>query len=139
VLAVDGSTINLPNKKEVKERFGTWGNQYSDNSPMARIVQAYDVVNDLTIFNAIHPITTSEKAIINGEVDKLLPTSLTLFDRGFPSFELMYLMMHAERPKHFVIRCMTTFNNEVKQFAKSELQSRTIDFLDSTNKCNFRS
>jgi Transposase DDE domain len=133
VLAVDGSTINLPNKKELKERFGTWGNQHGDNSPMARIVQAYDVLNDLTILNTIHPITTSEKAIINGEVDKLLPTSLTLFDRGFPSYELMYLMIQAEQPKHFVIRCMTTFNNEVKLFAKSALNSKIIDLKASPN------
>ena len=38
----------------------------------------------------------------------------------------MYLMIHAERPKHFVIRCKPGFNTEVKQFKKSRKRSKTI-------------
>jgi hypothetical protein len=39
----------------------------------------------------------------------------------------MYLMMHEEIPRHFVIRCKTTFNKEVIEFARSGKRSKTIE------------
>lgn len=92
---------------------------------MARIMQIYDVLNDITVFSNLYPIKTGEKTIMNNRVDTLYSDSITLFDRGFPSYELMYLMIHAERPKHFVIRCKSDFNTQVKQFKKAE-KSNTI-------------
>lgn len=126
LLAVDGSTGNLVNKKDVVSFFGTWNNQHF-NTPMTRILQIYDVLNDITVFSNIYPIKTGEKTIMNNRVDSLYSDSITLFDRGFPSYELMYLMIHSERPKHFVIRCKSDFNTEVKQFKKSRKNSRTIE------------
>ena len=126
LLAVDGSTANLINKKEVVDFFGTNDNQYS-KTPMGRIVEAYDVLNDITVLSDIYPIKISEKTIMNSRVDKLFSDSLTLFDRGFPSYELMYLMINAETPRHFVIRCKTDFNAEVKQFKKSRKNSKVAE------------
>lgn len=126
LLAVDGSTANLINKKDVVDFYGTWDNQHF-NTPMARIMQVYDVLNDITVLSDIYPIKISEKAIINNRVDNLFSDSLTLFDRGFPSYELMYLMINSERPKHFVIRCKADFNTEVKQFKSSRKNSKIIE------------
>jgi hypothetical protein len=125
LLAVDGSTGNLVNKKDVIDFFGTWNNQHF-NTPMARIMQIYDVLNDITIFSNLYPIKMGEKTIMNNRVDTLYSDSITLFDRGFPSYELMYLMIHSERPKHFVIRCKSDFNAEVKQFKKCRKKNKTI-------------
>ena len=126
MLAEDGSTANLVNRKDVLDFYGTWDNQHA-STPKARITQIYDVLNDITIFSNLYPIKTGEKAIINNRVDVLYSDSITLFDRGYPSYELMYLMIHSERPKHFVIRCKTDFNKEVKQFKKSRKKSKTIE------------
>ncbi len=126
LLAVDGSTANLINKKDVVAFFGTHDNQHS-YTPMARIMQAYDVLNDIIVLSDIYPIKLSEKAIINSQVDNLFSDSLTLFDRSFPSYELMYLMINAEKPRHFVIRCKADFNTEVKQFKRSRKNSKTIE------------
>jgi hypothetical protein len=126
LLAVDGSTANLINNKEVVDYYGTWDNQHF-KTPMTRIVQAYDVLNDITVLSDLYPIQLSEKAIINSRVDNLFSDSLTLFDRGFPSYELMYLMINSERPKHFVIRCKADFNTAVKQFTKSRKNSKTVE------------
>lgn len=125
VLAVDGSRGNLVNKKQVADFYGTIDNQHS-STPMALIMQAYDVLNDITIFSNLYPIKTGEKTIMNNRVDTLYSDSLTLFDRGFPSYELMYLMIHSEKPRHFVIRCKADFNTEVKQLKKSRKSSKTI-------------
>ena len=53
--------------------------------------------------------------------------SLTLFDRGYPGFALMYLMNNQEVPRHFVMRCKVGFNKEVKQFSQSSKISKVID------------
>ncbi len=119
LLAVDGSTGNLVNKKDVVSFFRSGNNQHF-NTPMTRILQIYDVLNDITVFSNIYPIKIGEKTIMNNRVDSLYSDSITLFDRGFPSYELMYLTIHSERPKHFVIRCKSDFNTEVKQFKKAE-------------------
>ena len=67
LLAVDGSTLNLVDKKEEVDYFGTQDNQYS-NTPIARIMQTYDVLNDITIMSDIQPIKISEKAMITSRI-----------------------------------------------------------------------
>lgn len=132
LLAVDGSTAYLINKPDVIDYFGTQDNQHT-KVPMARIMQAYDVLNDITVLSNIYPIKTSEKAIITTQIHNLFSDSLTLFDRGFPSYELMYLMMNEEKIRHFVIRCKTDFNNEVRQFKRSRKNNKIVDFKPTPN------
>ena len=60
LIAVDGSSINLINKEEVINYYGTHDNQFSE-SPMARVVQSYDLLNEIITFSNLYPIKTSEK------------------------------------------------------------------------------
>jgi hypothetical protein len=126
LLAADGSTAYLIDKKDVVDYFGTQSNQHA-RAPMARIIQVYDVLNDITIMSNMYPIKTGEQSIITRHIEKLYADSITLFDRGFPSYELMFLMMNAEAPRHFVIRCKTTFNKEVIAFVKSKKKSKHLE------------
>lgn len=126
LLAVDGSTVYLINKPDIVNYFGTQNNQHNA-APMARIMQAYDVLNELTVLSNIYPIKTSEQTIITNQIQNLFTDSLTLFDRCFPSYELMYLMLNEETPRRFVIRCKTSFNNEVKEFKQSKINSKIIE------------
>ncbi len=107
--AVDGSTAYLLNRADLIKHFGTHNNQHGDTA-IARVMQIHDVLNDITVWGGIYPIKKSEKAILAGQVMHLAEDSLTLFDRRFPSYGLMYLMMNEESPRHFVIRCPVTFN-----------------------------
>ena len=126
LLGVDGSTAYLINRKDVVNYFGTQSNQFGQ-VPMARIMQTYDVLNEVIVTSNIYPITTSEQVIISGQVENLFSDSITLFDRAFPSYELMYLMLNQERPKHFVIRCKKDFNTEVIRFVKSKKKAKKIE------------
>jgi len=126
LLAIDGSTANLVNREDVIKYFGTQNNQHSQ-APMARIMQVYDVLNDMTIFSNIYPINTSEKEIITGNIHYLYSDSVSIFDRGFPSYELMFLMNNQEKIKHYVIRCKIDFNNEVKRFMRSKKKSIIVE------------
>ncbi len=124
--AVDGSTVYLLNKEEIINHFGTHSNQHV-SVPMARIMQVHDVLNDITVWGDIYPIKQSEQAIMAKWVSKLAIDSLTLFDRGFAGYGLMYLMMHEEIPRHFIMCCKTTFNKEVIEFARSGKRSRIVE------------
>lgn len=123
LLAVDGSTGYLIDKPEVIAHFGTQGNHHSQ-VPMARIMQIMNVLNDITVWGEILPTKYGERKIISHHIDRLYPDSITLFDRGFASYSLMYLMINLESPRKFVIRCKADFNNEVKSFMESEETSR---------------
>ena len=130
VQAVDGSTAYLMNRKEVIEHFGTQDNQYV-SIPMARVMQVQDVLNDITVWGSIRSIKESEQAIMANQVRYLFEDSLTLFDRGYPSYALMYLMLNEETPRHFVMRCKAVFNTEVKQFVRSRKSSQIIELTPS--------
>ncbi len=125
--AVDGSTAYLINKKEVIDYFGTQGNQHG-SVPMARIVQIQDVLNEITVWGNISPINDSEVTVISNNIRHFRKDSLTLFDRGFPCFSLMYLLLNEEKPLHFLMRCRKNFNREVIEFLKSNKTSEELTF-----------
>jgi hypothetical protein len=118
LLAVDGSNMSMVPTAEVIAHFGSATNQFSA-VPMARAMQIHDVLNDMRVWADIFPYTDSELSIITSHLKHLPPDSLTLFDRGFASYSLMYLLMNEEIPRHFLIRCKTDFCKEVKQFVNS--------------------
>lgn len=124
--AVDGSTAYLMNKKEVIEHFGTQDNQHV-SIPMARVMQIQDILNDITIWGTIRPIIQSEQAIIAERVSNLYEDSITLFDRAYPSYALMYMMSNQETLRRFVMRCKEGFNKEVKQFIHSRKNNKIIN------------
>jgi len=118
LLAVDGSNISMVPTPEVIAHFGSAANQFT-TVPMARAMQVHDVLNDIRVWADIFPYADSELSIITHQLRHLPQDSLTLFDRGFASYSLMYLLIHQESPRHFLIRCKTDFNKEVKQFVNS--------------------
>ena len=118
LLAVDGSNISVMNVPKVLDHFGSADNQFG-GVPMARAMQIHDVLNDITVWGDIFPRCNSENTIIANNIRHLPVDSLTLFDRGYPSFSLIYLLANEENPRHFLMRCKTTFSNEVKRFVDS--------------------
>jgi hypothetical protein len=56
---------------------------------------------------------------MTGQTSRLFEDSLTLFNRGYPGYALMHLLLNEETPRHFVMRCKAGFNKEVKQFERN--------------------
>ena len=119
LLAVDGSNFSLMNTPEVLDYYGSADNQFGE-VPMGRVMQIQDVLNDLTIWGDIFPRKFSENAIIADHISFLPADSITLFDRAYPSYNLIYLLANEEIPRHFLMRCKTTFSNTVKDFVASK-------------------
>ena len=118
IQAVDGSTAYLMNKRDVITHFGVQENQHV-SIPMARIMQIYDILNDVSVWGDIYPIKESEQKIMMENVIRLPQNSITLFDRGYPSFALIYLLKNPGKERLFVMRAKEGFNNEVKAFMTS--------------------
>jgi hypothetical protein len=130
VQAVDGSTAYLMNKSEVVEHFGTQENQHG-GVPMARLMQVYDVLNGLIVKADIYPVKVSEQSVMYSWSGSLREDSITLFDRGYPGFALMYLLEREERL--FVMRCKTSFNGEVRRFMESDETDLITEFRATDN------
>ncbi len=79
----------------------------------------YDVLNKINIFSKICPIKISEQSIVAHHIEKLPENSLSIYDRGFPSFALIYLHINQERMRYFVMRSKASFNKQVIAFMNS--------------------
>jgi hypothetical protein len=129
--AIDGTTLQLPNKPDIVAEFGTHKNGSSNgtitHTPMARCLLEEDVLNKIFTRSELFPIVKSE---LSATYDWLLKPSesndLTLFDRNFGSFLMMYLMGKAK--KEFVIRLKVGVNNVVKEFVRSGLTDEIVTF-----------
>jgi hypothetical protein len=131
IIAVDGSTTTLFNKESVIEHFGCTKNQYGE-TPLARIMKFYDVLNNFVVFSKICSIKIGEQTIVENNIEALPENSLSIYDRGFPSFSLMYLLINQEHTRHFVMRSKADFNLQVKEFMSSE-STDTIKYFNPNN------
>lgn len=128
--SIDGSSIPLPNSKELKEKYGCPGSRLGQSNPAARICVLYDVLNQLAVKSILHPYTESEESVV---LDVLkgadLSSSVLLFDRGYPSYWLMHCLI--SKQTHFVIRVPRNANKAVKAFIDSDLSDTTVEIYPS--------
>ena len=126
LLAVDGSSVLLPDTEEVRSKYGYTSNQTLHGSPVARICVLYDVLNQLAIRGLLHPYTVSEESVVLEVLqEENLSESLLLFDRGYFSYWLLHQLL--ERNTHFVIRAASNANNTVKAFLANKETDITVE------------
>jgi hypothetical protein len=118
IYAIDGSKLSLPNDKPLRDYFGTFG--AGNTSPTAQGSLLYDILNDLTVDARIEPMTTDERTIAVMHINQLASIDsfekgkeLILFDRGYPSFELIKELK--ERGIHFVMRVRRKFSTGIDE------------------------
>ena len=87
LLAVDGSTGQLPATPAIVTHFGLHG-----TVPLARISQMFDTLNKVTIDALIGPPAQGERAYAAQHFAHLGPGDLILLDRGYPAFWLFSLI-----------------------------------------------
>ena len=93
VLAVDGTSLQVPDTKECGEYFGLSSNQNETRTAVATASALYDVLNDIIVDARITKYRTSERLIAKQHIeqmhDKLFSTkSIVIFDRGYPSYDM---------------------------------------------------
>jgi molybdopterin synthase catalytic subunit len=123
VSAVDGSKFSLPNDPPLRKYFGTSG--AGDTSPTAQGSLLYDILNDLVIDARIEPISKDERTIACMHIDQLTGLEsfqkgkeLVLFDRGYPSFDLIKELTGEEI--HFVMRVREKFSTMIDELKRGD-------------------
>lgn len=131
VFAIDGSTLLLPNHPGIDTEFpGTTGYK------LARITIAYDPFNELAYDSRIDPISVGERKQFYDMLDGFEEGDLFLFDRGYPSMELIRKLY--DRKMHFCMRMPRGFNSKIDAFWKSGKKEQLIYFLEFGYQVKFK-
>lgn len=120
LLAVDGSTAQLPQTSDIVAHFGLWG-----TLPLARVSQMFDVLNEVTLEALMGPKDQGEREYAARHFALLSPGDLVLLDRGYPAFWLFALIL--AQGAHFCARMPLGIWNEVDQFVASGLREQVLD------------
>ena len=111
VLAVDGSKVNLPYNKELVEIYGS---QKGTNNLVQSLVSCMvDVMNNVILDGIMAPYDSNERILVKEHINSLNGTlsknDIILFDRGYPSSDLMQFLDKTNCK--YIMRCNTTFFN----------------------------
>lgn len=116
LLAIDGSTLELPNTAELRAVFGCAKNSVSQVA-RARVSGLYDLENEIMVDAAIGHYDLDERVFVPGHIQKLqeygLQNDLIIFDRGYPSKPLIAAL--AKSGIDFLMRVSTSFVKEVNE------------------------
>lgn len=94
LLAVDGTTLRVPDEYEISNHFGAWDSKKGKKPcPKARASQMFDVLNKVTIDALIKPKNQGERELASLHFLKLLPQDLILLDRGYPAHWLFKIVL----------------------------------------------
>jgi hypothetical protein len=130
LLAVDGSTLNLPAHSSVEKEFGVnyVGRNANVKRSMARISMCYDVLNLLTLDSRIGAFGTSEKTLLKDHLETVAfnPDDILLLDRGYPSIALLYELQH--RGIHFCVRMKDNWWKEVEKMLANGEADKEVYF-----------
>jgi hypothetical protein len=124
LLAVDGSTTQLPRTPEIIEHFGAWHPVKGEPCPIARVSHMFDVLNDVTLEALISPKATGERALAARHFDLLTSSDLVLLDRGYPAFWLFALIL--EQGAQFCARMPLGGWQTVERFVASGLSEQIV-------------
>ena len=116
LMAIDGSTVQVPDNKECRNYFGIQKSQGKD-CPIARVSQIYDALNKITVEALIGKYDVGELEMAATHFMKLMPKDLVLLDRGYPAYWLFNLIL--SQNADFCARITTSGWNVVKDFVAS--------------------
>ncbi len=138
VLAVDGSKINLPYNKELLEIYGS---QNSTNGLIQSLVSCLaDVMNNVILDGIMAPFNANERELAKQHVGNLknilTDKDIILFDRGYPSSELMQFL--AANSYKYLMRCDATFLGKILKTHNENDFVITHKFLKSGITLTFR-
>ena len=125
LLAIDGTTIQLPRIEVISKHFGAWKPRQGDECPMARVSQMFDPLNKLSVHAIIEPKETGERELAAFHCLKLMPGDLLLLDRGYPAYWLFNLILSLN--SNFCARVQLKRWKVVRKFYHSGMKEKIIE------------
>ena len=118
LLAIDGSTINLPRSPSTIAEYGFCNNQKkTDDVIIARVSVFYDVLNEIAIDGRLSPFSVGEVTLAREQLQLAEDGDIVIMDRAYTSFGAMWQMVQSG--VHFICRCKASYSNATKQFLLS--------------------
>ena len=114
VMAIDGSKVALPSDELLRNHYGTIGEGHTSVTAQGSVL--YDPLNKVVVDALLEPISTDERTLALRHIDHLcnlgkFMKELILFDRGYPSFELIEKLKRNNL--RFLMRVRAKFNLEI--------------------------
>ena len=129
--AVDGIKGELPKTPELSKKYRI---SPQSEQPVFHAVSVYDVLNELFLRSEFHFGAADERELAGRMIDSMMEdenykeeAQIWLFDRGFPSFGLIYQLL--EQQRKFVMRVSSNFLKEVNEFRRSRYIDRQISVI----------
>jgi hypothetical protein len=138
LLGVDGSISRLPISNEIMAKYGVHDTSET-GTPItyARLSQAYDLLNNITIDAILSTYDNNEHALALQHSAVFEPNDLILYDRNYASFWMFSLLIHKQTK--FCARLKVGSWKIAKQLAKSGMKELTTEIYPSKaskRKCN---
>lgn len=120
LLGVDGSTVELPNSKDIQAHYGVF--QYRADGKatcLGRSLLVYDTLNQMTLYGTLDKVEVSEPALLLEALPKMALTKndLLIFDRLYAS-RLLFLYLQS-RGVQFCFRMKNQWWKVVESFYNS--------------------
>jgi hypothetical protein len=124
IFAIDGTGLEIPNTKELKDDFGCTSNQKGKSErPTAKSSVMYDIQNGIIVNGVLKPCNFNEIEMSMEHIDKIKELAtlrnkkiIILFDRFYPSVKLMAYLK--ENKIDFIMRSKKNYVNETKVAVK---------------------
>ncbi len=138
ILAVDGTSLQLPDTSENRNTFGFIKNQHSPGRAICSASILYDVLNDVIIDGTLARYGFSERKLALKHLTALscldsFPSSILTFDRGYPSQEIFHEL--DRYGLKFVIRVASSFKISNKISSPDSLLTNTFHNKTITLRC----
>ncbi len=141
LLAVDGSSVTLPNNDNVKEKFSTSKviNQYKDKEKQiiqSKVSVLYDVLNNISIDAVMSDYSIGEITIFkDNHLKKVKEDDLIIFDRGYPSYDMFATIVNNYNANYLIRAKKNTYQDIKFLFDKnSVVKDKIITLKPSTKK-----
>lgn len=131
VLAIDGSKVEIPNSKENREKYGALRNQHGTESPARAMISGlFDVYNKFFLDLQICNVRECELGAAERNLDAIgrigiKQKVLVIFDRGYPSFELLYYL--EKTGINYIIRLTAGKFNKERAMLKSDDEEISLE------------
>lgn len=131
LVAIDGTTVSLPDEKEVLRFFGGWkARKGKSTCPKGRGSVAYDPLNGIIIHSLLRPKKEGEETLFLEHLDHLQKGDLVLADRGYAGFKLFSALIM--RDLSFCIRMpIKQFSVALKPFMESSKKDGYLELSPS--------
>jgi hypothetical protein len=125
ILAVDGSTLDLPYSQELVQAYGTHSNQYeSVRYVKGRVSVLYDLLNQMILDGVLQPFAEGEPVAALKHLAHCRAGDLVVYDRAYASFEMVYA--HQASDLQVLMRMRPSFSQQLREFAQSDADDITV-------------